>query len=317
LNLFDYKEWSSEYLDRVRSHICALIRFYPKSHGAVRQLLNYFDNTKITIPSYRIIQDMFTAAYSIEEDRINKLIFTIHDDQLKKLSDLIHKKDGFPQLNIIRSDQKDFQFTAVRSEVKKAKSISLLYDFSKEFIPTLKISKNAVRYYADIAEQYPASRLRQINQLQQYLYTICFVYHRYQQIMDNLIISFIYHVRSIMDAGKVYATTAMMEHASRVVADFPKLAQFLKWFPKREKELDYNELSNAAYEILPEEQFPILAEFLEGNKFDKEEEKWKYYLESSRQQACRYFRYSPLRVAMLFLRASGKGLCPFKSPGYL
>ena len=77
LNLFDYKEWSSEYLDRVKSHICELIRFYPKSHGAVRQLLNYFDNTKITVPSYRTIQDMFTAAYSIEEDRINKLISTI------------------------------------------------------------------------------------------------------------------------------------------------------------------------------------------------------------------------------------------------
>jgi TnpA family transposase len=305
LDFFGYNEWSSEYIDCVKSHICELIRFYPKSHGAVRQLLNYFENKKIIFPSYRTIQDMFTAAYSIEEGRINKLVSTIPDEQLKTLSDLMHKEDGITHLNIIRADQKDFQFTAVRSEVKKAKNIAILYEFSKEFIPTLKISKNAVRYYAGIAEQYPASRLRQINQLQQYLYTICFVYHRYQQIMDNLIISFIYHVRSIMDAGTVYAATAMMEHASRVVADFPKLAQFLKWFPKREKELNYNELSKAAYEILPEEQFPILAQFLEGNKFDKEAEKWKYYLESSRQFAL-YLRPILLSVPFLFYKENSK-----------
>ncbi len=305
LKFFNYKEWSSEYIESVKSHICELIRFYPKSHGAVRQLLNYFENKKIIIPSYRTIQDMFTAAYSIEEDRINKLIDKIPNDQLKKLSDLMNKEDGITHLNIIRADQKDFQFTAVRSEVKKAKNIAVLYEFSKEFIPTLKISKNAVRYYADIAEQYPASRLRQINQLQQYLYIICFVYHRYQQIMDNLIISFIYHVRSIMDAGKIYAAAAMMEHASRVVADFPKLAQFLKWFPKRGKELNYNELSKAAYEILPEEQFPILAEFLEGNKFDKEAAKWKYYLESSRQFAL-YLRPILLSVPFSFYKENSK-----------
>lgn len=305
LNLFNYKEWSSEYVERVKLHICELIRFYPKSHGAIRQLLNYFDNKKIIVPSYRTIQDLFTAAYSIEEDRINKIIFTIPNDQLKKLADLIHQKDGITNLNIVRADQKDFKFTAVRAEVKKANSVALLYEFSKEFIPTLKISKNAVRYYADITEQYPASRLRQINKSQQWLYAICFVYHRYQQIMDNLIISFMYRVRSIKDSGKIYAGTAMMEHASRVVADFPKLAQFLKWFPKRGVELDYDELSKTAYEILPEEQFPILAKFLEGNKFDKEAAKWKFYLESSRQFAL-YLRPILLTVPFIFYREDSK-----------
>ena len=54
------------------------------------------------------------------------------------------------------------------------------------FIPTLKLSKNAIRYYADVAEQYAASRLRRLSKPQQWLHAICFVYHRYQQIMDNI-----------------------------------------------------------------------------------------------------------------------------------
>ncbi len=62
--------------------------------------------------------------------------------------------DGITALNIIRADQKDFQYTAVKTEVDKASRIVDLYTFAKAFIPSLNLSKNAVRYYADIAEQW-------------------------------------------------------------------------------------------------------------------------------------------------------------------
>jgi TnpA family transposase len=110
-----------------------------------------------------------------------------------------------------------------------------------------------------------------------------------------------YHVRSIMDEGKVYAETAMKEHAARIVANFPKLAQFLQWFPQREKKLTHEELSLAAYKILPEEEFPTLAEFLKGNCFDKKAATWKYYLESSRQFAL-YLRPILLSVPFIYYK---------------
>src|ERR1700690_1758473 len=73
-----------------------------------------------------------------------------------------------------------------------------------------------------------------------------------------------------------------LEHSAGVVADFPKLAQFLEWFPKRNKDLDHDALNQAAYSILPEEQFTALAKFLNGNTFDKTAAKWEFYLKSSR-----------------------------------
>jgi TnpA family transposase len=305
LKLFDYREWSPKYAPQAESHLCELLRYYPKSHSALRQLLTYFEAQKIIIPSYRNLQDMFTAAYSAEEIRISSIILSIPNRHQEQLSGLINQEDRISRLNIIRADQKDFQYTAVRAEVEKAQNIVGLYEFSKEFIPTLKLSKNAVRYYSDIAEQYAASRLRQINQPQQWLHAICFIHHRYQQIMDNLIISFIYHVKTIMDAGKDYAEAAMMEHASRIIADFPKLSQFLQWFPKREKELTYEELSQVAYKILPEEQFPALAEFLDGNTFDKKSAKWKCYLESSRQFTL-YLRPILVTVPFVFYKKNSQ-----------
>lgn len=282
LSLFNYRDWSPKYTPEIESHIGDLLRYYPKGHSAFRQLLAYFDHQKIIIPSYRTLQDMFSRAFVAEEKRMNAIMMNIPTSEKEQLSSLIHKDDGITALNIIRADQKDFQYTAVKTEVDKAFRIVDLYTFAKGFIPSLNLSKNAVRYYADIAEQYAASHLRRLSKPQQWLHALCFVYHRYQQIMDNLIVSFCYHTRAIMDAGKTYASMAHMEHSSSVVTDFPKLAKFLKWFPTRSPDMTQEELNEMAYSILPKEQFSALAEFLDGKSFDKKAALWEYYGKSSR-----------------------------------
>jgi len=282
LSLYGYRNWSPEYTSEIEAHIGDLLRYYPKGHSAFRQLLAYFDHHKIGIPSYRTFQDMFSSAFAAEDNRVTAIIMSMPAFEKEQLSSLIHRDDGITALNIIRADQKDFQYTAVKTEVDKALRIAGLYVFAKDFIPLLSISKNAVRYYADIAEQYAASRLRRLSKPQQWLHAICFVYHRYQQIMDNLIISFSYHTRAIMDAGKTYASLGHMEHSSAAVKDFPKLAKFLKWFPTRSQQMTQKELNQIAYSILPEEQFSVLADFLNGKSFDKKAALWEYYGKSSR-----------------------------------
>jgi hypothetical protein len=299
--LFNYHNWSSKYEHQIESHICELLRYYPKGHSAMRQLIGYFDNQRLVIPTYRKLQDMFTNAFSTEEKRLNKIILSIPTGKQKQLSALIFQNDGINQLNIIRADQKDFQYTAIRNEIRKALIVADLYEFTKSFIPTLQLSKNAIRYYADVAEQYAAFRLRRLSDPQQWLHSICFVYHRYQQIMDNLIVSFMYQTRTIMNDGKNYAEMALMEHNSGIVVDFPKLAQFLKWFPTREKQLTHDELNKVAYNILPEEQFSTLAEFLDGSTFNKKAAKWEFYAKSSRKFSL-YLRPIVLAVPFVFYK---------------
>lgn len=301
LALFNYRNWSTKYEHQIESHICELLRYYPKGHSAMRQLIGYFDNQRIVIPTYRKLQDMFTKAFATEEKRLNKVILSIPAGKQKQLSTLIFQNDGISQLNIIRADQKDFQYTAIKNEIKKALGVADLYEFTKSFIPTLQLSKNAIRYYADVAEQYAAFRLRRLSKPQQWLHSICFVYHRYQQIMDNLIVSFMYQTRNIMNDGKNYAEMALMEHNSGIVVDFPKIAQFLKWFPNREKQLTHDELNKVAYNILPEEQFSTLAEFLDGSTFNKKAAKWEFYAKSSRKFSL-YLRPIVLAVPFIFYK---------------
>lgn len=301
LDLFDYQAWSVEQAIQVEAHIGELLRYYPKSHDAFRQLLVYLDTQKIVIPTYRSLQDMFTQAFANERDRLDQLILLMPHGQQKQLSELIDREDGITKLNIIRADQKNFSYTAISAEVEKALVLEGLYKFAKDFLPTLLLSKNAIRYYADIAGQYAASRLRRLDKPQQWLHALCFVYHRYQQIMDNLITSFMYHTRAITVDAKAYAKKAAAEYHSGLVVDLPKLAKFLKWFPNRKTGLDHDELNQAAYKILPEEQFPALAQFLQGSTFDAKSAIREFYLKSSRLSAL-YLRPILLAVPFVFYK---------------
>jgi TnpA family transposase len=329
LNLFGYQAWSVEQAIQVEAHISELLRYYPKGHDAFRQLLVYLDNQKIVIPTYRSLQDMFTQSFVNERDRLDQLILLMPHGQQKQLSELIDREDGITKLNIIRADQKNFTYTAISAEVEKALGLEGLYKFAKDFLPILLLSKNAIRYYADIAGQYAASRLRRLDKPQQWLHTLCFVYHRYQQIMDNLITSFMYHTRAITVDAKAYAVKAAAGYHSGLVVDLPKLAKFLKWFPNRKTGLDHDELNQAAYKILPEKQFPALVQFLHGSTFDTKAAICEFYLKSSRSSAL-YLRPILLAVPFVFYKedsdimelidlmkvhyGSGKGPSTFKLP---
>ncbi|HAU1038213.1 TPA: DUF4158 domain-containing protein, partial [Legionella pneumophila] len=149
LILFDFRDFLPEFEPKIQSHLCSLIQLYPKTHDALRHLLNYFDAQRIVLPSYRTLQDLFTMAFAMEEARLDNLILQISESIKEQLSSLIAKEDGISPLNVMRSDQKNFTYTAIREEAAKALEISGLYEFAKSFLPGLNISKNAIRYYAD------------------------------------------------------------------------------------------------------------------------------------------------------------------------
>jgi len=287
LELFNYQLFSDEVRIKTLSHLCELIKIVPKAHNALRQLLTYFENQQIILPTYRSLQDLFTEAYSLEKERLSKIMLLIPQLIQSQLKSMMKNEDGITKLNLMRGDQKDFTYTALKGEVKKAHQLLDLYEYSKTFIPETKLSRNAVRYYADLTEQYPAARLRRLTEPQQWLYLICFSHHRYEQFMDNLITSFIYHVRATLAEGKTYAKAAQTDYHEKLLLDFPKLAEFLLWFPqqKNKSEVRAPELSAEAYKILPEEQFAPLSQLIAGHVFDKKGAKWEFYGKSSRRFA--------------------------------
>ncbi|WP_342269929.1 Tn3 family transposase [Rickettsia endosymbiont of Orchestes rusci] len=300
LKLHRYTDWTPSLTVVIMTHLLELIRYYPKAQSSLRELFKYFENERIVIPKYRTLQDIFSKAFSTEEARLNNIISFIPDNIKQQLTEVVNNDGSIRQLNSMRCDQKNFQYTAVKLEIKKVQKIEELYQFCKSFIPQLGISKNGIKYYGELAENYYASRLRKMGETQQWLYLVCFLYNRYRQFMDNLIITFQHHMASIIEAAKNHANVASIHHSAEIVLEFPKLAKFLKWFPSKEKNdtgCSYDELIQEAYTILPKAQFELLAAFIEGKTFDKTLAKWEFYTKSSASFS-RYLR--PIMLAVGF-----------------
>lgn len=115
---------------------------------------------------------MFTIAYSQEGKKLDLLMQDVPRKMQNQLASLLVTSGGINRFNELRSDQKDFKYVAVRTEVNKARELNSLYSFSKEFIPKLKLSKNAIGYYSEIASNYAAYRLKKLNKTQQWLHII-------------------------------------------------------------------------------------------------------------------------------------------------
>jgi hypothetical protein len=119
--------------------------------------------------------------------------------------------------------------------------------------------------------------------------------------MDNLITSFIYHIRKITSDGEAYVEKKTSEYNASLNVDLTKLVNFLNWFPMRSPNLNHDELNKVAYRILPQKQFLILAKFLEGNTFDKKAAIRDFYLKSTRFCAL-YLRPILLNVPFVFYK---------------
>lgn len=177
LALYQYKRWSNNLFIDTSEHLVDLLKYYPKPDVATIELLKYFNQQKIIIPSYRTLQDIFSKALSQHELKLNRILLTIPDNIKSQLNKLIghenfHEDEIILLLNNLRYDQKNFKYTALKLEIQKVEKISPLYQFSKLFLPTLAISKNSICHYADLTSNYPTSSLKKLRNNQQYLYVL-------------------------------------------------------------------------------------------------------------------------------------------------
>src|SRR3990167_9684354 len=230
LKLYGYRKWSNALKKITIDQLEKLICIHPKGNDTLRELYIFLENEKIIFPSYRTIQDLFTRVFKTERDRLEKIVLEIPSNLNKKLEEIIKNDDGLTQLNVIRLDQKDFTYTALKLEVKKATKVKELYRLCKTLVPSLQLSNNAVRYYGSLAEQYTPSRLRKLKKPQQWLHMLCFIFNRYQEFMDNLITTFMYHIRVFVNEAKEYADTKEKEFIQGLMLELPNLGQFLVWF---------------------------------------------------------------------------------------
>lgn len=284
VSMTGFSFWRYTNQTAVEQHLLLLLRTHANPLDALRELLVFLENKKIILPSYRNLQDLFSSCITLENKRLEVILEGLPKQIKNELNNVINSENVIADLTDIKADQKGFQLMFVNQAVEAAAQMSELYAFAQKFLPKLGIANNCIGYYAELADQLTSSRIRMLRNTQQWLYVLCLINEKYEQCMNNLIISFIYHFRSLDKASKEYANAEEIKYNALAQETYPKVSALLRLIPSDviTPDMPYEKFLEAAYKLLPENEYTKMADVIDGKAFDKEVSKWDFIEEKSR-----------------------------------
>jgi TnpA family transposase len=263
LQLTKYRKCSVNERERLKSKARITVTVCSKPVYIFRELMNYLDIHRIVAPGYRFLQDTVRKALTYEQNRL-VLIMQSHLEQshINTLNKLLEDSTGLYVITQIKHEPKDFSIGEIKREIQRGKQIQPLYFFAQELLPKLKVSNESIKYYASLVEYYSVYRLKRLDEWTVYIYLLCFIYHRYQQVNDNLINTFIYNIRHYIDAAKKHAKEQVYKYYVENYLDLEKAGQVLKLFIDENIEActPFQEVQEKAFAILEREKFECVAE---------------------------------------------------------
>ena len=128
----------------------------------------------------------------------------------------------------------------------------------------MNISSESIKYYASLVAYYSAFRLKRFDEWTVQVYLLCFVFHRYQRLHDNLINCLIYNVRRYTDESKKAAKDMVYEYRVENNQNLRKAGEVLKLFADDDITANtlFHDIQAKAFEILDRRKLELVAEHL-------------------------------------------------------
>ena len=167
------------------------------------ELIVFLNAAKIVRPGYTTLQTIIGEALTAERCRLEQLINQTLDATARtNLDKLLVRENTLSELAAIKQDAKHFCYQMMVMERQKRLTLQPLYLLAKALLPTFEISEQNRNYYASLANYYTIYDLRRLKTGQTYLYLLCYAWQRYQQLSDNLVSAFGYHLKKFEDVTK-------------------------------------------------------------------------------------------------------------------
>ncbi|MEO8401511.1 MAG: Tn3 family transposase [Gammaproteobacteria bacterium] len=229
--LFKYQPWSKHFESQLRQQANQVILRDINPQFIIMDLLNLLREQKIIRPRYTTLQIIVRDALNIERKRLDELIKEgLSDSEKSTLQKMLLQANNLSSLAALKQDAKDFKARMMTAEREKLTIVKPLYKIAKKLFPILKISAQNIEYYASLVSYYSAHDLRErLKPEQTYLYLLCYIWQRYQQLNDNLVDAFCYHIKHFDDETKEKAKEEFSQHQKRQQTEWlvmKRLAQF-------------------------------------------------------------------------------------------
>jgi len=244
-----------------------------------REIMHYLSEEHIVIPGYSFIQDTVAKALDFEQNRLISITQSyLNPSDIQLLKSLISDSSGLYEITLLKHEPKDFSLKEIKQEINRGKQINHLYCLAKSLLPYLSISNESIKYYASLVTYYTVFSLRRFNEWIVYVYLLCFVYHRYQKLHDNLINCLIHDVRGYIDDTKSYAKERVYEYIIESNQDLQKAGKVLKIFTDESIAGDtpFYQVQEKAFGILERQKLDSIADHITNSaKFDETAFQWE------------------------------------------
>jgi hypothetical protein len=245
-----------------------------------RELIHYLAKQRIVMPGYSSLQDTVSRALSHEQARLIALVQAqLKPFDVEALQQLLADTEGLYEVTQLKREPKDFSVTEIKREIARGERLSHLYWLARALLPELKISNESIKYYASLVGYYSVYRLKALNEWMVYLYLLCFAFHRYQRLHDNLIQCLIYNVRRFSDEAKAAAKERVYELRIENNQNLCKAGQVLKLFTDEEiaENTPFENVQARAFAILARPKLEYIADHIVRQvSFDETTFQWEY-----------------------------------------
>lgn len=279
LNLYDYKFSDHKIRSGLSEKARQLFRISSKPVFILKELISYLESNRVILPAYSTMQDIISKSLTAERKRLGKFAQKhITIDIRESLEKLFVKEDSLYLLTVLKREPRNFGYKTISQEILKLQKIKPLYLFATQFLPKLEISTENIKYFSSLVDYYTIYKIKRLEPDIARVYLLCFIYHRYQRINDNLIKTFIYYVRKFDDMAKgstkdtVYA---LKTEGNKYLNDAGKVLNIFV-DDRIPNETSFGEVKDMAFKILDREKIPMVSRYISRNKFDETEIKWQH-----------------------------------------
>ena len=246
----------------------------------LREVLQYLTHERVVAPGYTYLQDLIGQTVTGERRRITQLLKDALTPPVERqLEALLVADEGMYRISVLKHEPKDFSYGELRQEVGRRQFFEPLYEFGQAFLAAAGLSNESVKYYASLVQFYTVYKLQRMPWPTTRLYLLCFAYHRFRQLNDNLIDAFIHLVDQYEQQAKVAAETAAIQAMAEASANLNAAGEVLNLFidPSISGKTPFSKIKQKAFSLLEPERFPQVADYMRNIEFDKTAFEWSFY----------------------------------------
>jgi TnpA family transposase len=306
LELLNYQACDAEHRQALSEKAHQAAKVSSKPIYVFRELMHYLEDQRLVMPGYTSMQDIIGQALTYEQDRLGTILsqYLSGSDQ-ENLQQLLGDSPGLYEITQLKREPKDFSAAEIKEEIQRRDQLHNLYHLSNKLLPNLEISNESIKYYASLVNYYSVYKLKRFDASTTHIYLLCFVYHRYQSLHDNLIQCFIYHVRQFREAAKKDGKEQVYQHRHQGNENLDKAAQVLKLFTDSSiaGQTPFHQVRAKAFGILDAPQIDFVADHITNNvKFDETAFQWAH-LDDLAPQFKRHLR--PINASVDWAASAG------------